>query len=34
MAELQAVKAEVELLREMYAAFNRREIEAVLATTR
>ena len=32
MAELQAAKPEVELLREMYAAFNRREIEAVLAT--
>jgi len=31
MAELQAVRAEVELLREMYAAFNRREIENVLA---
>ena len=31
MAELQAVSAEVELLRGVYAAFNRREIETVLA---
>ena len=31
MAELQAVSAEVELLRGVYAAFNRREIESVLS---
>ena len=31
MAELQAASAEVELLRGVYAAFNRREIETVLA---
>jgi hypothetical protein len=32
MAELQAVSAEIELLQRVYAAFNRREIETVLAT--
>jgi ketosteroid isomerase-like protein len=31
MAELQVVSSEVELLRSVYAAFNRREIEAVVA---
>ena len=31
MTELQVVSAEVELLRRVYAAFNRREIDAVLA---
>jgi ketosteroid isomerase-like protein len=31
MAELQAVSAEIELLQRIYAAFNRREIETVLA---
>ena len=31
MAELQTVAAEVELLHRAYAAFNRREIESVLA---
>ncbi len=31
MAELQAVRADVDLLRTLYAAFNRREIESVLA---
>lgn len=31
MVELQAVWVEVELLRAVYAAFNRREIETVLA---
>ncbi len=31
MAELKAVPAEAELLRDVYAAFNRREIESVLA---
>jgi ketosteroid isomerase-like protein len=31
MAELQAVSAEIELLQRVYAAFNRREIETVLA---
>lgn len=31
MAELQTVSPEVELLRRVYAAFNRREIETVLA---
>ncbi len=31
MAELEVVSAEIELLRGMYAAFNRREIETVLA---
>ncbi len=32
MAELHAVSAEIELLQRVYAAFNRREIETVLAT--
>lgn len=32
MAEQHAVSAEIELLQRVYAAFNRREIEAVLAT--
>jgi ketosteroid isomerase-like protein len=32
MAELQATRAEVELLRAVYTAFNQREIESVLAT--
>ena|SRR5579863_8007420 len=32
MAELAAVSAEIELLQRVYAAFNRREIETVLAT--
>ena len=31
MAEVQAAPAEVELLRRVYAAFNRRDIETVLA---
>jgi ketosteroid isomerase-like protein len=31
MAEVQTVSAEIELLQRMYAAFNRREIETVLA---
>ena len=31
MAELSVVSAEIDLLRKMYAAFNRRDIEAVLA---
>jgi ketosteroid isomerase-like protein len=31
MAELEAVSAEIELLQSVYAAFNRREIETVLA---
>ena len=31
MAETQAVSAEIELLQRMYAAFNRRDIERVLA---
>jgi ketosteroid isomerase-like protein len=31
MAELQAVSAEIALLRAVYAAFNRRDIETVLA---
>ena len=31
MTELQAVSAEIELLRRVYGAFNRREIETVLA---
>ena len=31
MAELHAVPAEIELLQRVYAAFNRREIETVLA---
>ena len=31
MTQLQAVSAEIELLQRMYAAFNRRDIESVLA---
>lgn len=31
MAELQAVSTEIEILRRVYAAFNRREIETVLS---
>jgi ketosteroid isomerase-like protein len=31
MAEVQAVLAEIEMLQRMYAAFNRRDIETVLA---
>lgn len=31
MTQLQAASAEIELLRRMYVAFNRREIESVLA---
>ncbi len=31
MAEVQAVAAEIEMLHRMYAAFNRRDIETVLA---
>jgi ketosteroid isomerase-like protein len=31
MAEVQSVAAEIEMLERMYAAFNRRDIEAVLA---
>ena len=31
MAEVQAVSAEIEMLQRMYAAFNRRDIETVLA---
>jgi ketosteroid isomerase-like protein len=31
MAEVQAIAAEIELLQKMYAAFNRRDIETVLA---
>jgi ketosteroid isomerase-like protein len=32
MSEVMAVSAEIEMLRRVYAAFNRREIETVLAT--
>ena len=32
MAEVQAVAAEIEMLQRMYAAFNRRDIEAVLGS--
>ena len=32
MAEVQAVVAEIEILQRMYAAFNRRDIETVLAS--
>jgi ketosteroid isomerase-like protein len=32
MAEVQAVAAEIEMLQKMYAAFNRRDIETVLAS--
>jgi ketosteroid isomerase-like protein len=32
MAEVQAVVAEIEMLQRMYAAFNRRDIETVLAS--